>query len=270
MNNLKRDCTVLSIAAIDPSRGAGIYADLETIKDFGANAIGVSTAITFQNSQKFYGGKSFLKNDVIEQFKGLAPEYNYLNIDAIKIGAIPNDEILETVLDILKEYKETRTKANLESYIVWDPVASASAQDTSIKSQLSNISWQKYLPNILALTTVFTPNLKEALALSNYKFSPVHNIFDYLKNLQNLAKFFNNLGSQYVVIKGGHAFELGLCSQDTVPYNIDYLRCSTSEEAFLMSDEIFNNGIKVHGTGCALSAAIATNMQHLKIILTIF
>ena len=45
---------VMSIAGVDPSAGAGVFADLKTFQAIGAYGTGIVTALTAQNPYKFF------------------------------------------------------------------------------------------------------------------------------------------------------------------------------------------------------------------------
>ncbi len=46
--------TILTIAGHDPTGGAGIQADIETINDLGGHACSIITALTVQNSENLF------------------------------------------------------------------------------------------------------------------------------------------------------------------------------------------------------------------------
>lgn len=50
---MAKDSRILIIAGFDPSGGAGIVADLETIHKLGGQAAAAVTAVTIQNSKMF-------------------------------------------------------------------------------------------------------------------------------------------------------------------------------------------------------------------------
>ena len=45
---------VMSIAGVDPSGGAGVFADLKTFHSIGVYGTGIVTALTSQNPYKFF------------------------------------------------------------------------------------------------------------------------------------------------------------------------------------------------------------------------
>ena len=45
---------VMSIAGVDPSGGAGVFADLKTFQAIGVYGTGIVTALTAQNPYKFF------------------------------------------------------------------------------------------------------------------------------------------------------------------------------------------------------------------------
>lgn len=149
-NSNNQKPVVLVIAGHDPSGGAGIQADIESISSAGCHATTVITSLTTQNTNKIL--------DVIPQdpepFRNqIRLILEDMNIVACKIGMIGSINLLEVIVDELAE-------TNFP--IVLDPVMSAT---TGMKFS-DDVICQKLLTSLLPLTTLITPNSNEAKLLT--------------------------------------------------------------------------------------------------------
>ena len=99
--------TVLTIAGSDCSGGAGIQADLKTMAAMGCYGMSVITAVTVQNT---CGVKAVYPMDahvVREQFDAVVSD---IYPDAIKIGMLCNEEIIEVVSAGLEKIRQKGEK----------------------------------------------------------------------------------------------------------------------------------------------------------------
>jgi hydroxymethylpyrimidine/phosphomethylpyrimidine kinase len=145
-----------------------------------------------------------------------------LSPDAIKLGMLATDDVVIRVAGVLERCSAPR---------VVDPVLRAS--DGAVL--LERRAYANLLERVVAGATLVTPNLSEAEALTGES-SP-----------EKAARALRECGAQAVLVKGGHA--------DGPPddYLLDasggrWLRGSRRGEG------------PVHGTGCALSSAIAARL----------
>ena len=103
--------TVLAIAGSDSIGGAGIQADIKTITMHGVYATTAITAITAQNTLSVYDvlevPEKFLKKQLDSIFTDVYP-------DAIKIGMVSSEKLIEVIDQCLEFYKTKN--------IVVDPV----------------------------------------------------------------------------------------------------------------------------------------------------
>lgn len=213
--------TVLTIAGSDCSGGAGIQADLKTIaahKLYGMSAI---TALTAQNTTGVFDVLAVPENFMREQLTCI---FDDIRPDAVKIGMIPNKELLHCIAEILREQKA--------EYVVVDPVmASTSGR------MLSGEESGDFFRELFMQASLITPNLPEAERLSGKT----------IKSREGMEQTAKLLSEEYrvsVLLKGGH-FEGGAD---------DYLYDGKKGYWFL-GEHIANNN--THGTGCTLSSAIA-------------
>ncbi len=218
---MTRSPVVLTIAGVDPSGGAGVYADLKTITANGAYGISVVTAITSQNLNSLRDILYIPASTIKSQLETLHSQFE---IDAIKIGMVGTLEALEVIIEFIDK---------IGTKVVLDPIIHASSgsdliQKDAIKLLKSELFKRAYL---------ITPNLPEAFALSSLK----------TNSLEGLKEIALNLQAENVLIKGGHSneqFIIDLLLQEGKFYEFKHKRVDGD----------------FRGTGCSLSSAIATNI----------
>src|SRR5438067_6181715 len=91
---------VLTIAGFDPSGGAGITADVKTFQAFGCRPLAAVTSLTFQNSQGVFGAIHQSAESLRSQVLPIIEEFR---IAAVKIGMLPNIEIVLAVAGLVRE-----------------------------------------------------------------------------------------------------------------------------------------------------------------------
>ena len=221
---------VLTIAGSDSSGGAGIQADIKTMTAHGVYGMSVITALTAQNTMGISGVLNipgeFVKEQLIAVFEDIFP-------DAVKIGMLPNKEVMEAVEEMLTKY--------VAKNIVLDPVL-GSTSGTS----LSAVESREFLKErLFPLCTLITPNVPEAETLCEMK----------ILNREDAREAAGFLAGKYscnVLIKGGHLdYEQNGKSADLL-----YMR----DESFCWFEEERIDNTNTHGTGCTLSSAIASNL----------
>ena len=221
---MKPKSKVLIIAGSDSSGGAGIQADIKTVTALGSYAMTAITAITAQNTT---GVKSIIPVPPKEIFNQISFTIKDIRPNAIKIGMLHSNKVIESVVRSLKNI-------NIKN-IVLDPVMIAKGG-----ARLINNKAIKMLKNVLIKkVTLITPNIPEAEILTNTNIrSKEDMIFAAHKLLE--------VGANNVLIKGGH------------------LTSKTVQDIFVSKSDIkiFNNKRyqtkNTHGTGCTLSSAITT------------
>lgn len=219
---------VLSIAGSDPSGGAGIQADLKAFSARGTYGMAVLTALTAQNTQGVTAIHALPPDFVRAEIEAV---FSDVRVDAVKIGMIANAQIAETVA------------ASLEAYaagipIVLDPVMVAKGG----APLLANDANQAILERLLPLATLITPNLPEAAALLGEQEAQTR------EGMAEQAKRLLLFGPRAVLIKGGH-----LESDDSPDVLAEADRVTWYEGPRTKTKN-------THGTGCALSSAIAAEL----------
>lgn len=219
---------VASIAGTDPSGGAGIQADIKAIAATGGYAASIITALVAQNTQGVQGILPIPPEFVQQQMTSV---FEDLNIKAVKIGMLHRPEIMEVVGLALEKYKP--------NYVVLDPVMIA--KDGSALLEPSLVGDLK--KHLFSRTTLITPNLFEAEHLLHKKISSKIDMEEAAKELGQ--KF--NLN---VLVKGGH-FDASPEQAADVLFAFEKGQCTWLQEQRIATRH-------THGTGCSLSAAIAS------------
>lgn len=217
---------VLTIAGSDSGGGAGIQADLKTITVLGAYGMSVLTALTAQNTVGVQGVHEVPLDFIRKQLDSVLSD---IGADAVKTGMLASSEIVKTVVKGLNDY-------NVEKLVV-DPVMVATSGDRLLSEDAVETVKNELLP----LAWVVTPNLSEASLLSGVDIKT-------FEDMQEAARKIFELGPKHVLIKGGH-FE------DDQNRSVDLLYDGTFMETF---DAPMIDTRNTHGTGCTLSAALAS------------
>lgn len=221
---------VLTIAGSDSGGGAGIQADLKTMTVLGGFGTSVITALTAQNGLGVTGIQAPDPEFVVQQ---LTTVLDGFPIAAAKTGMLFSAPIITGVADVLMKQAFP---------LVIDPVSVS----TSGHALLQQDAVEALVERILPLATVVTPNKPEAEMLAGMRIETEADAATAIKRI--LA-----LGPKAVLLKGGHFDESSeelvdwLGFPDEVPLGLHHSRVATKN---------------THGTGCTLSAAIATFLAH--------
>ena len=237
---------VLTIAGFDPSGGAGIITDVKTFQAFGCRPLAGITSLTFQNSQGVFGAIHQSAESLRSQVLPLIEEFR---IAAVKVGMLPNIEIVLAVARLVREM-------NLPAPVV-DPVLRSSSGD----ELMAEAAIEVMLSELMPLARVITPNIPEAKTLTGLKIANEDEMCEASRKLREM-------GARAVLIKGGHLNQRsevrGQKSVDLVehdqpvhdinPQAIDLL--DDGGQITVFRGEWIDSPL-VRGTGCMLSSAIA-------------
>jgi len=238
---------ILSIAGSDCSGGAGIQADIKTITMLGGYAMSAITAVTAQNTLGVQGAEMLRGEFVRQQITSCIED---IGADAIKIGMLGNDDIIQHVAAILVDWPQisaregggelqaNRADPAARFPIILDPVMVASSGDLLAGDHAIEAMREHLFP----LASIITPNLPELEILARRR----------LTNLAQREQAAAQLAGQYgcaVLAKGGHT------QDETV---IDLLVEPSGETLRFEHSRL--PARHTHGTGCTLSAALATLM----------
>jgi hydroxymethylpyrimidine/phosphomethylpyrimidine kinase len=217
---------VLTIAASDPSGGAGIQADLRAIAAHGLYGMAAPTALTVQNTLGVTGVKiidsSFLGEQLCAVLSDIPP-------DAVKIGAMPGTDHARVTAFFLREFKVKN--------VVFDPVLASTSG-----AALGTVEAVEFLAPCVSL---LTPNLPEAAKLLGRDPSELAAPDRIESAAAELVKRFRTA----VLLKGGHRTD-GSFDDYFLPLEGDGVWLPTR-----VAPPCGN-----HGTGCLLSSSIACGL----------
>ncbi len=220
---------VLVIAGSDSSGGAGIVRDVQTLTDFGTDALCVVTAVTAQSNRRVTAVHVIPPEVVLAQIEAA---YATRRPDAVKIGMLGNRATVEAVADALARLGDGAAP------IVLDPVLLSSSGGALLDEEGRGALRERLLP----VATLLTPNVPEAAALLEEESAAGEAALD----LQ--AQRLLGLGARAVLLKGGHAQESE--ATDRLAVRNEPLRRLTAPRV----------GAARRGTGCALASAIAAGL----------
>jgi hydroxymethylpyrimidine kinase/phosphomethylpyrimidine kinase len=222
-DNRQSGRVVLAIAGFDPSAGAGVLADIKTIAAFGCYGTAAVTSVTHQNTQGVFGADHLSASSVAAQLRALFDDFP---VASVKTGMLPDSRVIEAVAAMLSE-------ENIPHLVV-DPVIRSTSGYDLIDKQASRSLIEKLFP----LASLVTPNRVEAEIITGIR-------IENAEAMTKAAHAIRDLGARAVLIKGGDAE--GERATD--------LLVDASGEFVYSAERIDSRN--THGTGCALSSAIA-------------
>ena len=214
---------VLSFSGHDPSGGAGIQADIETLISHQCHSASVITALTEQDSCNV---KKFIPQspeNIISQANMILDD---LPVNAFKIGLIGHHETAIAIYAILRQHPHIP--------VVLDPVLAAGGGAELASDRLIAAISDLLLP----CTTVLTPNSEEARKLSG------------CDGLDECGLALLEKGCEYVLITGTH---------ETTPVVNNQLFHDGRCWEIYSWDRLPET---YHGSGCTLATGIAALMAH--------
>jgi hydroxymethylpyrimidine/phosphomethylpyrimidine kinase len=218
---------VLVCAGLDPSGGAGLIADVRVVAELGGRPAGVVTALTVQNTTGVVDVQACDPDLVGHQLACLLTD---IEVRAVKIGMVGSTAIAKAIANALHL---------THAPVVWDPILAPSRGNVQFTD-----SFDEALSALRPHLTIITPNKQELFELTAL---PTGDQAMAEAAARELAKKLDCA----VLVKGGHF---------SGEESIDVL-VTASERTELRGKRI-EGGEHVHGTGCALSSAIATYLAH--------
>ena len=110
----------LTIAGFDGSAGAGILADVKAMAHFGVFCESVCTALTQQNEDEFVAPGWVIWDRIEAELSTLFKSYTF---KYVKIGMVEHAKTLKRIVEFIRDKSP-------DAFILWDPVASASASSS--------------------------------------------------------------------------------------------------------------------------------------------
>lgn len=217
---------VLTIAGSDSSGGAGIQADIKTISAIGCYAMSAITALTAQNTTGVRSVMAAEPQIVLDQIEMTATDIPPL---AVKTGMLCNAEVVNAVAEGLRRLLTVTP----DLPIVVDPVMVATSGAPLIEPE----AVEAVVTQIFPLATLITPNIAEARTLSG------------TDSISGQIAALKELGCRNILLKGGDSQRTDMKADILIPDRSD-------EPITLVADAVMTRN--THGTGCTLSAAIAS------------
>lgn len=219
---MKRYIPILTVAGSDSSGGAGIQADIKTISAIGCYAMSAITAITAQNTTG------------VHSIQGISPEILSDQIDMICTDIPPMGAKTGMLYDLsnVKVTADALRRHNVPNLVV-DPVMISTSGSLLIERDAIKAMSEKIFP----LAVLVTPNRNEAIELTG-ETDPMRQAMKLHAN-----------GCRNILLKGGDS--------DRSDMKIDYLYLDGETDLITLTADAVNTR-NTHGTGCTLSAAIAS------------
>lgn len=220
----------LTIAGSDSGGGAGAQADLRSFRDFGVHGCSAITALTAQNPHGVRAIQATEPEILRAQLEAVAEDFA---LGAVKTGMLLNERLIAVVADFRRALPRV-------PWVV-DPVMIA----TSGARLLEPEAIARMEADLLPFATLITPNIPEAMALLGEAEAPAT-----VAAMRTLAERLAARLGVPVLLKGGHFAEAPALDLLVQPG-------STPIE---LSEAAVAAPLTTHGTGCALSSAIAANL----------
>jgi hydroxymethylpyrimidine/phosphomethylpyrimidine kinase len=229
-----RPCA-LAIAGLDPSGGAGVFADLRAFSAASVWGCGAVTLVTVQSTNGLRASHPVETRKLLAQVRELV---SHQRIRSIKIGALGSPANARGVARFL-------TALGGRIAVVIDPVMRATRG--AGQARLLDPAAGDVLRRMIAHATVVTPNVPEAEALLGARVRSVD-------DAERAARAFVELGARAALVKGGHlprAASAEVTDVLAVGGRIVRFRAPRVDA-------------DVHGTGCTLSSLIAGRLAHAR------
>ncbi len=209
-------------AGADPTGGAGITADIQTVSALGCHPAPVITAVTAQDTAGLKEFTSVKTELVIAQARAVLED---MPVAAFKTGMLGSATNLAAIATIISDYPDIP--------VVVDPVLATGAGEPLSEQAIEDGYRTLLLPN----TKLVTPNSIETKRLATNADTP-----------EACAQELMSLGCEYVLCTGSHE-----PTKDVVHHLHGHHRLlETFNQQRLPHD--------YHGSGCTLAAACAAGL----------
>jgi hydroxymethylpyrimidine/phosphomethylpyrimidine kinase len=223
--------TVMSIAGFDPSGGAGALADIKTFAAMGCFGAAAVTSLTFQNTVAVYGASHQTPEVLRAQIEPVLDDYE---IAAVKVGMAPTRELIEVIAEIIE-------KKRLPNVVVDTVIRSTSGYDL-----IDDEAVGRLIERLLPLADVITPNMAEAERLTGFEVKDRYGMKRAAERIYEMSASPESPGKarRATLVKGGHL------EDEATDILFDGREFHIFQAPRIAMPE-------THGTGCALSSAIA-------------
>ena len=213
---------VLCFAGLDPTGGAGLAADIETIVSMGGHPLPIATSLTVQDTHDVKTLMPVDPGHVIDQARAVLAD---IPVAAVKIGLLGSLGIVDALHDVLAGCEEVP--------VVLDPIGRAGGGASLADDDLMRAIASRLVPR----TKVLTPNTGEVLRL--------------VPGAETVAGAVERL----VTSGCGHVLVTG--ADESTPSVVNRLYGARGlVESFVWPrvEGVF------HGSGCTLAAAVAARL----------
>lgn len=211
---------VLCFSGLDPSGGAGLQADIETIAALGGLAAVACTALTVQDSQQVFSFEPVSPDLIRRQAEAVLAD---LPVRAIKLGMLGNGALTAVIGDLLSRHPHIP--------VVLDPVLIANSGGSLAADGLA-----QGLLRLFPRASMVTPNSIEARRLAE------------ADTLDEAVARLATLGAGHVFLKGGHESGAQLVNR------------LYRGRALLYESSTPRLPGEFHGSGCTMASAIAAGL----------
>jgi hydroxymethylpyrimidine/phosphomethylpyrimidine kinase len=214
----------LALGGFDPTRGAGVTADLEVLRDLGEPEIAIITAMTDQDESGVQGIEPTNPERLHAQIDRALDEHP---VQAIKLGMLGDAANAQVILSYMKKF----------DHLPWilDPVVATSSGGRLMPRDVQELVVRDLLP----LCTLITPNLLEIQALFQEEIHTERELVELATRLSKDAR-------PSFLLKGGHL--------DGLP--VDVLGEGGQTQIFRGSKRYQD----ARGTGCRLATCVAVHL----------
>ena len=215
---------VLIISASDPTSGAGMQADIQTVSSLGCHPLTVITGLTVQDTKGVHH-VSPVESKLFEAQARIILDDS--KVDLIKCGMLSSEENIRVLAKLLNEYPNIP--------VVLDPIMASGRGDELTSESMRQLMIELILPRV----TLLTPNIMEARQLVK--------LDDQVKeiSIDEAAKRLLASGCENVLITGAHE------DTDDVVNRLYLSDGDTESYAWKRLPHEY------HGSGCTLASAIA-------------
>jgi len=222
MNNNKPN--VMCFSGLDPTGGAGLQADIETLFSAGCHTLPVATAVTVQNTQDAINISTIEPALVVQQARAVLED---VPVHCFKIGLTGDVAIVEVLHTLLRDYPNVP--------VVADPVFKAGGGFQFGSQELVEATRSLILP----LTTVLTPNIEEIMRLA-----------PAADSVEACANELLETGCEHILLTGTHAGTPEVVNKFfSAHQGLSLFTWPRLEHSY-------------HGSGCTLASSLAGYLAH--------
>ena len=215
---------ILCFSGLDPTGGAGLQADIETLISLGCHAAPIATSLTIQDTHDVKGITPIEPSLIISQARAILED---MPVNCVKIGLLGSVAAIEAIHTILEDYP------NLP--IVLDPIINAGGGGLLADKAILGAMETLLLPQV----SVITPNHKEAKELA-----------DQADSIEACANELMSKGCAHVLIT------------DCNPNSNVLTNKLWGHNRLLSSNDWDRYEGVFHGSGCTLASSIAGYLAH--------